>query len=104
MRRHSDNSEVCPNCGRHCTADNLHCPRGEAYFGLKTSKPLIPNGRPQDRIRDETVMLMLECGHTLHHGLMEQAENEDILQFLSPDEKNELTLILKKCVNAWDNK
>ncbi len=26
--------EVCPGCGRHCPADNLHCSKGRRHFGV----------------------------------------------------------------------
>ncbi|MDO5397252.1 MAG: hypothetical protein Q4G33_04915 [bacterium] len=101
MKPQFNNSNSCPCCGRHCPADDLHCSRGRNYFGQEQSQ------RSKDRhvinIKDETVHLMLQCGHALHHGLKERAENEDILSFLSPSEKKELTSLLKKCVNAWNN-
>lgn len=103
MKKEFNNPNVCPCCGRHCSADNLSCSRGKAYFGQETEKDHHAKGRNELSIKDETIMLMLKCGHLLHHGLRERAEHEDILQFLSREEKNELTVLLQKCVNAWNN-
>ncbi len=101
MKSHFNSNNVCPCCGRHCAADNLHCSRGKSYFGQETEQT-NEKGRYNGNIKDETVMLLLKCGHLLHHGLRERAENEDILQFLSPEEKKELTMLLKKCIDTWE--
>lgn len=103
MKPQFDSNNSCPCCGRHCPADDLHCPRGKAYFGQESEQSQHAKGRQGGNIKDETVMLMLRCGHLLHHGLRERAEKEDILSFLSQSEKNELTALLKKCINEWNN-
>lgn len=100
MKQHFEN--VCPGCGRHCPADNLHCQRGKAYFGQEVGETRHNKGK-EVNIKDRTVMLMLKCGHLLHHGLRKRAESEDILYFLSEKEKNELASLLKKCIDVWDN-
>ena len=33
----SNSENVCPCCGRHCSAENLHCQRGMAHFGIKAA-------------------------------------------------------------------
>lgn len=33
MNQEFNNTGKCPCCGRHCSVDNLHCPRGQAHFG-----------------------------------------------------------------------
>lgn len=103
MKPQFDSHEACQICGRHCLPDDLHCPRGKAYFGQKTEEMQHSKERQGVNSKDETVMMMLKCGHFLHHGLRERAESEDILAFLSSDEKTELTAILKKCINEWEN-
>lgn len=107
MRSHYEHDNSCPNCGRHCSLNDLQCSRGREYFGQepkeRTKKPQHENAGKADSIKDETVILMLKCGHALHHGLREEAENKDILFFLSQDEKRELTRLLKKCIEEWDN-
>ncbi len=101
MKSQADVNRICPGCKRHCSADHLHCSRGKSYFRQETDQT-IEKGRDNSSMKDETVLLMLRCGHLLHHGLSERAEKEDILQFLSADEKNELTMLLKKCLNSWE--
>lgn len=106
MKQNHSTEGVCPGCGRQCPADDLHCPRGAAYFGREADIKKSPDGghghAHKPEIKDETVILMLKCGHYLHHGLAE--ENEEVLSFLSHDEKNELTKLLKKCVEQWYEK
>lgn len=101
MHQEFDKPNRCPCCGRHCSADNLNCSRGMNYYGKETEHS-GHKGRQEGKIKDETVMLMLKCGHLLHHGLRERAESEDILHFLSSEEKAELTALLKKCADSWD--
>lgn len=105
MKENHRADSVCPCCGHHCPADNLNCPRGKMYFG-QTEDTEKHSGRGHGNnmpdIKDETVALMLKCGHYLHHGLTD--ENENILSFLSDDEKTELTKLLKKCVEQWNEK
>lgn len=103
MKSQFDANNLCPCCGRHCPSDNLHCQCGMAYFGQETEHSKHA-GRQGGSIKDETVMLMLQCGHMLHHGLRERAESEDILHFLSQEEKKTLTVILTKCVSEWNSK
>jgi len=103
MKQHLDNPNVCPHCKRHCSVDDLHCSRGRVYFGQEAEEFQHNKNRKNINIKDEAVILMLKCGHLLHHGLRERAESEDILYFLSSEEKNELMLILKKCIDVWDN-
>lgn len=105
MKQNHGTESFCPCCERHCPADALHCPRGKAYFGMETEGH---TGRGHGRthnmpdIKDETVVLMLKCGHYLHHGMTKA--DEDVLSFLSDTEKRELTSILKKCVEQWNEK
>lgn len=33
QRIEAEQTQVCPQCGRHCPADALQCGRGRAYFG-----------------------------------------------------------------------
>ena len=101
MKPQSENHDVCPCCGRHCPADDLHCPRGKKHFeGEGGAAEHHNHHTPQ--IKDETAVLLLKCGHYLHHGLTENADN--ILSFLSDDEKNELTKLLNKCLEHWNEK
>lgn len=106
MKPQFDNSNSCPCCGRHCPADDLHCPRGRSYFGQEPEQSQSHHAKgghgPGGNIKDETVILLLKCGHYLHHDLRESAENEDILSFLSTDEKNELKKLLNKCLEHWN--
>ena len=96
MKLQNNNENVCPCCGKHCPSDSLSCGRGRAYFGSGNERP-----RQGGNIKDKTVALLLECGHTLHHGLWEKAESQDILAFLSSDEKSELNTLLQKCIAHW---
>lgn len=112
----SQNIEICPCCGRRCTSDDLHCGRGKAHFGQTSDNSVDTakgghggheghggHGGHGGAIKDETVKLLMGCGHTLHHGLIERAANEDILSFLTAEEKANLTALLKKCLDAWNN-
>lgn len=103
MNQRQEKSGACPSCGRHCPPDDLHCPRGRAYFGLEAEGGQHDKKRREINIEDETILLMLKCGHLLHHGLVERAGSEDMLSFLSPEEKNDLTAALKKCADVWSN-
>lgn len=106
MNLKKDSENLCPCCGRHCSADDLHCQRGKEYFSAgsggnhKNQPPQHTHHMP--RINDETVVLLLKCGHYLHHDLPE--ETEGILSFLSEEEKNELTRLLNKCLDNWNGK
>ncbi|MDD6483968.1 MAG: hypothetical protein PUF72_05265 [Clostridiales bacterium] len=84
MKKKKEN--VCPCCGKHCSADNLHCSRGMKYFGVEEKKK-----------KDKTVKLMLKCSHHLRHG----NAKEETLSFLTEEEKEELTRLLKKCLDQW---
>lgn len=86
MKSQTDVNRMCPGCERHCSTDHRYCSRGKSYFRQETGQT-IEKGRDNSGIKDETVLLLLRCGHLLHHGLGERAEKEDILQFLSADEK-----------------
>lgn len=104
MKQNNSTHSVCPCCERHCPADNLHCRRGEIYFGKVTDTDKHADrghGHNMPDIKDETVFLMLKCGHYLHHGL--DKKSEDVLSFLSDDEKTELTKLLKKCIEQWND-
>ncbi|MGN0107372.1 MAG: hypothetical protein ACI4A5_06735 [Hominilimicola sp.] len=107
MKQNKNTEGICPCCGRHCPAEDLHCPRGRSYFGAGNDENRGNqhhcDGRASVEIKDETVRLLLKCGHTLHHGLREKAAKEDILSFLSPEEKDDLTALLEKCIKNWDN-
>lgn len=102
MKQEFNNPNVCPCCGRHCPADDLHCPRGKKYFGAEEGDTVEHHAHHMPPIKDETAALLLKCGHCLHHGLTENADN--ILSFLSADEKNELTKLLNKCLENWNGK
>lgn len=97
------NNNSCPCCGRHCPTNDLHCSRGMNYFGQKAEQSRQAKGKHRANTKDETVHLLLQCGHILHHELRERSENEDILSFLSLSEKNELNALLKKYVNLLSN-
>ena len=103
MKQNNSGQSVCPCCERRCSADDLQCRRGMEYFGRETGEH-SGRGRSGDvfGIKDEAAALMLKCGHYLHHGLTEK--NEDVLSFLSENEKNELTKLLKKCIENWNFK
>ena len=105
MKEQFGNNNLCPGCGRHCPPNDLHCPRGEAILSGELNPRQHGKSRRQRLdIKDETVALLMRCGHTLHHGLAERAANEDILSFLSAEEKSELTSLLQKCIDAWENR
>ena len=107
MKKPNSTESVCPCCKRHCKSDNLHCLRGKIHFGQETDSQENPTDRHSHTrsmpdIKDETLALMLKCGHYLHHELTD--ENTDVLSFLSDNEKNELTKLLKKCIEQWSMK
>lgn len=107
MKPYFDSNNLCPNCKRHCPKSNLQCSRGIEYFRqeneIQTKKSQHKNVRNIDSIKDETVILMMQCGHILHHRVRESEINQDFLFFLSQDEKSELTRLLKKCIEKWNN-
>ena len=106
MKSIYEKDAFCPCSGRHCSIEDLNCHRGKMHFGQSTG---TVNGNKDHREHNETaisdaaVILMLQCGRRLHHGLRERAENEDILSFLSPDERDTLSTLLKKCIENWNN-
>ncbi|MGM9936483.1 MAG: hypothetical protein ACI38A_03980 [Candidatus Ornithomonoglobus sp.] len=116
MKTNYENNNTCPGCGRHCPVDDLHCPRGRQLLGIE--------GDPDERSyhghhnnsavderghrgrhdggaeQDETIRLMLKCGHYLHHSA-DPAASGDLLSCLSESEKATLTALLKKCIENW---
>ena len=106
MKSNYEKDLFCPCCGRHCSIENLNCHRGKEHFGQSEGAGHDSRGHRERRanaISDETVVLMLQCGHRLHHGLRERAVNEDILFFLTREERDELLTLLKKCIDNWNN-
>jgi hypothetical protein len=99
-----NNSEnFCPCCGRHCSVENLHCPRGKAHFGIETdgeqsSHHHISGNMTND---EKVIALMRGCGHFLHHNMHGNTDN--LLSALSENEKTELISILEKCLTSWEN-
>lgn len=105
MRNGKNFEGVCPCCGRHCPADSLHCSRGQDYFSRDAEsdlqmKKFDKHESGRGFINDETILLMLKCGHYLHHGQIESGD--DLLSFLSDEERKELTELLKKCIEQWN--
>jgi len=102
MKPYFDTNNLCPNCRQHCPKSDLQCSRGIEYFGQKTEsqkrKSQHRDIRNIDSIKDETIILIMQCGHALHHRLRESEISKDFLFFLSQDEKSELTRLLKKCI------
>lgn len=101
MKLNFEKGGVCPCCGRHCSVDNLHCPKGRNYFGLEDT------GAQHDRHRhfyDDTtvdgkaITMMLRCGHFLHHSAGEEPIS---LSCLSEEEKAVLISLLNKCLESW---
>ena len=110
MNSNVDDKNVCPCCGRHCSVDNLHCPRGRAYFGIETDaghEEKHPHHHGHDKadmtIDDKVISLMRGCGHYLHHSMGEDSSSEQMLSCLSHEEKKELISLLKKCLQSWEN-
>lgn len=101
MNPQTNGESSCPCCGRHCPVDNLQCPRGRMHFGAEGGEAEQQRHKPP-KINDEAVALLLKCGHHLHHGPTENLDNA--LSFLSADEKGELTRLLNKCVEYWNEK
>lgn len=106
MSNNIESDNFCPCCGRHCPADDLHCPRGREYFGMETDT----SGRHDNAhhhghsdtgmtIDDKVISLLLKCGHHLHHNT--DRGNADI-SFLSEEEKHEFISLLKKCLKNWE--
>lgn len=87
--------KVCPCCNRHCPADALSCHRGMEYFGASGARGGRGEGRGKPD-EDEVVILLRRCGHALHHGHGGGGVKFD---FLTEDERAQLTVLLKKCAN-----
>lgn len=100
--------ETCPNCGRHCPENDLHCARGVAYFEKNESSSNDMNkdqhgrhdhhGHHQHHNIDEmdTIGLLRSCGHQLHHGLSDAS-----LEALSKEEQETLNQLLRKLLKSW---
>ncbi|MGN0178732.1 MAG: hypothetical protein ACI4DY_04725 [Monoglobaceae bacterium] len=106
MRKINNSEGVCPCCGLHCSIDSLHCMRGHKFFAHKADADTLDKKSKGDNTElniacDEAIGLMLQCGHYLHHGMKDI--DCDILSFLSDNEKSELTSLLKKCIEHWNN-
>lgn len=108
MNSNFDENKVCPCCGRHCSVDNLHCPRGRAHFGIEAEagQEGHRHGHAHDRadmtIDDKVISLMRGCGHYLHHHMNEDISSEQMLSVLSNEEKKDLISLLKKCLHNWE--
>lgn len=51
---------------------------------------------------DALLMLMRRCGHHLHHNVRgNSVDAKTLLAVLSEEEKQQLTALLKKCVDSW---
>lgn len=103
----SNENNVCPCCGRHCSIENLHCPRGRAHFGVEAKAGQgehhhHEHDRADMTIDDKVISLMLGCGHHLHHNMGEDENSEQLLSFLTHEEKKELISLLKKCLQNWE--
>lgn len=63
MTENKKNNNICPGCGRGCSLDNPHCPRGEAYArGEPLTENIGHNGaHPMRETRDGN-------GPHGHHG------------------------------------
>lgn len=53
---------------------------------------------------DDTLMVSLrKCGHYLHHNVTKDnmQSHAEIFQVLTLEEKENLTVLLQKCLNSW---
>ena len=108
MNLNAEKNNVCPCCGHHCRVDALHCQRGMMYFGIETKTGEDANHKHHIRdksdatMEDKVISLMRRCGHYLHHNMRESDSSEQMLSALSDDEKKNLILLLKKCLQNWE--
>lgn len=86
--------KFCPCCKNKCPVDALSCHRGREYFGQRGE-----SGK-EEREGDEVVVLLRKCGHTLHHG---HGHGTVVMDFLTEDERAQLIVLLKKCLNHLEN-
>lgn len=99
------NNTVCPCCGRHCSIEDLHCPRGMAHFGIEADGGGSRNHHGHRKFDIDTeasaITLIRQCGHFLHHSMPGGGSDDELLSFLTDDEKTQLSEILKKCLKNW---
>lgn len=106
-----DGKEVCPCCDRHCPKEQLHCSRGKEHFGLPVEEK-DKKGHHGPRMMDDANMTTEEkvlaylrgCGHYLHHNVGRgELDTASFLGFLTEEEKQQLSTLLKKCLEEWQN-
>lgn len=86
----------CPCCKNHCPQDDLRCPRGREYFGIRNESDRHPEN-PEEK----TIVLLRKCGHFLHHNAGHDSNPARLLQALTEDERTTLESLLEKCLNNW---
>lgn len=95
----------CPCCPNHCDVDRLSCGRGREYFKSSSSDEVNKSNHHFEKdessmTEDKKVLLKLrKCGHYLHHS-----GNSIDLNFLKEEEKQNLIVILSKCLENWDKR
>lgn len=93
--------ERCPCCDRHCPAEQLSCPRGQAHFsagdkgsGHRTARPV--------REDEKMIVLLRKCGHFLHHNVGMDGDTAPLVNALCPEERAALEALLEKCLESWN--
>ena len=89
------NEAFCDQCENSCPRESLKCNRGRLRYGLEPA----PHG-PMKAMMDLPGPLksLMECGHLLRHGGLEEGE---LLSALSGEEREELEKLLEKLLADW---
>lgn len=69
------------------------------------SESATPQRESKQTIEEKILIRMRKCGRILLHEQSSEAKcsPEEKLSHLSPEEKKELSYLLKKCLNVWKN-
>ena len=91
----------CPGCSRHCSADNLKCRRGRAYFEKKIAEEKAQDGPKYKWERYVTqgsaVKELLTAAAMVKKALKAGwVKEEEILNALNEEEREQLAGLMKK--------
>lgn len=102
--------EFCNQCPNKCPKDNLKCRRGKAYFNGESNENQSrhkDHGFAQCSSKNELVRLLSICGRAASHKsekMLEHNIDESVMfDALTPDEQENLMLILTKLQQKWES-
>ncbi|MDR3313437.1 MAG: MarR family transcriptional regulator [Oscillospiraceae bacterium] len=70
--------EHCPCCHRHCPADALRCPRGEAFYRGEGEEAQAPPATPEEKLMEQ----FHNCARFLQHHVHTKRGQQRILSIL----------------------